>query len=290
MNDALPYTFGGIKKIPAGKARFIILPIPYEGTISFKPGTKFGPEAIIFSSRYMELYEEETNTQPWENGIITLSEITQDVHSAEKMMKKIQRNVKKLLKDNKFVFALGGEHSISFPIISEYKHKYPDLRVLHFDAHADLRKQYEGSKFSHASVMRRISELNCEIYSFGIRSLSNEEAKDLQELKNIHIHFAHNCRNQALIDKATSLPDGNYYISIDIDCFDPSVVPDTGTPEPGGFTWYEITDFLRKFASTHKIIGADIVELAPSNHYCASAFLAAKLVYKLIAYICANEL
>lgn len=289
ISESLPYTFGGIKKIPARSARFIILPIPYEGTVSFRTGTKFGPESIIFSSRYMELFDEETNTEPWENGIITLPEITQEVDSPGKMMKKIQKTVRKLLKNNSFIFTLGGEHSLSFPIVLEYKQKYPDLRVIHFDAHADLRKEYEGSKFSHASVMRRILETGCEIYSFGIRSLSKEESDEIQHMKNVHINFAYSCRNQTLIDKAVSLPDGNYYISIDIDCFDPSVVPDTGTPEPGGLTWYEITGFLKKFASRHKIVGADLVELAPSNHYCPSSFLAAKLIYKLIAYICAGK-
>ncbi len=289
MSEVLPYTFGGIKKIPASQARFMILPVPYEGTVSFRTGTKFGPEAVIFSSRYMELYDEETDTEPWENGIITLPVITQEVDSAGKMMKKIQKTVGKLLKDNKFVFAIGGEHSISFPIVLEYRKKYPDLKVLHFDAHADLRKEYEGSKFSHASVMRRISEIGCEIFSFGIRSLSKEEADALPEIRNVHINFAYKCRNQDLIKMAASLPDGNYYISIDIDCFDPSVVPDTGTPEPGGFTWYEVTGFLKDFVATHNVVAADLVELAPSNHYCPGSFLAAKLIYKTIAYVCTSQ-
>jgi len=289
MADALAYTFGGMKKIPLRKAKFIILPIPYEGTVSFKPGARFGPESIILSSRYMELYEEETQTEPWKQGIITLPEITQNVDSAEKMMKKIQKTVRNLLKQDRFIFVVGGEHSISFPSVLEYKQKYPDLKLLHFDAHADLRKDYEGSKFSHASVMRRIAETGCEIYSFGIRSLSKEEATDMSGLRNVHIYFAHNCRNQNLIDKASTLPKGRYYISIDIDCFDPSIVPDTGTPEPGGLTWYEVCGFLKNFAATHTVVGADIVEIAPSHHYCASSFLAAKLIYKLIAYICAGK-
>ncbi|MCM8817095.1 MAG: agmatinase [Candidatus Omnitrophica bacterium] len=285
MSEALPYTFGGIKAISLNRSKFVILPVPYEGTVSFRPGTRFGPESIILSSRYMELYDEETNSEPWLVGIITLPEIVQEIDSAPKMMKKIAKTAEKIIEKDKFLITLGGEHSISFPVVKEYQKKYPNLKVIHFDAHADLRMEYEGSKSSHASVIRRISELGCEIFSFGIRSLSKEEADDLAKLKNVHINFAYNCRNQDLIDKAANLPQGNYYITIDIDCFDPSVVPDTGTPEPGGLTWYEVTGFLRKFIESHNVVGADLVELAPSNHYCASSFLAAKLVYKIIAYL-----
>jgi len=289
MIESLPYTFGGLRKIPLKKAKFVILPVPYEATVSFRPGTRFGPEAIILSSRFMELYDEETNTEPWLNGILTLPEIVQDIDSTQKMMKKIQKNVSKFINNNHFVFVLGGEHSISFPVVKEYQKKYPDLKLVHFDAHADLRKEYEGSKSSHASVMRRISELGIDIYSFGIRSISKEEADDQKNLKNVHIYFAHQYRNQQLLSIAQQLPEGKYYISIDIDCFDPSFVPDTGTPEPGGLTWYEVTGFLKKFIQTHDVVGADLVELAPSHHYCSSSFLAAKLVYKTIAYICCKK-
>ncbi|MCM8822455.1 MAG: agmatinase [Candidatus Omnitrophica bacterium] len=285
MNKALPYTFGGLEKISLSGARFVILPVPYEATVSFKPGTRFGPESILLSSRYMELYDEETDSEPWRNGIITLPEIVQEIDSAGKMMKKISSIAKKMIEKDKFIFTLGGEHSISFPVVKEYKKKYPNLKVIHFDAHADLRNEYEGSGSSHACVMRRISELGCEIFSFGIRSISKEEKNVLPELKNVHINFAHICRNQTLIDKAGSIPEGDYYISIDIDCFDPSVVPDTGTVEPGGLTWYEATGFLKKFIAGHRVVGADLVELSPSNHYCASSFMAAKLIYKIIAYI-----
>ncbi|MCX7705655.1 MAG: agmatinase [bacterium] len=285
MNEALPYTFGGIQPVPLNRAKFVILPVPYEATVSFKPGTRFGPESIIFSSRFMELYDEETNSEPWKSGIITLPEIVQEIDSAAKMMKKIGKYAGKIIKKDKFLFTLGGEHSISFPVINEYHKKYPDLKIIHFDAHADLRVEYEGSKSSHASVMRRVSEIGCEIFSFGIRSMSKEESEDLQNLKNVCINFAYKCRNQDLIDKASALPEGNYYISIDIDCFDPSIVPDTGTPEPGGLTWYEITGFLKTFIQNHTVVGADLVELAPSHHYCASSFLAAKLIYKIFAYL-----
>ncbi|HOL50503.1 MAG TPA: arginase family protein, partial [bacterium] len=139
MNDALPYTFGGIKQIPLSRAKFVILPVPYESTVSFKPGTRFGPEAIIFSSRFMELYEEETHSEPYLEGILTPGEIVQEIDSAGKMMKKIQNTARKFVEKNCFVFTLGGEHSISFPLVKEHQKKYPDLKILHFDAHADLR-------------------------------------------------------------------------------------------------------------------------------------------------------
>lgn len=289
MSEALPYTFGGIAPVSINKAKFVILPVPYEATVSFRPGTRFGPESIILSSRFMELYDEETNSEPWHDGIITLPEIVQEIDSAPKMMRKIAKTARKIIEKNKFLFTLGGEHSISFPVVKEYQKKYPDLKILHLDAHADLRIKYEGSKSSHASVMRRISEIGCEIFSFGIRSMSKEEADALQQLKNVHINLACNCKNQKLIDTAGHLPHGNYYITIDIDCFDPSVVPDTGTPEPGGLHWYEVTEFLKKFIGLQNVVGADLVELAPSNHYCPSSFLAAKLVYKTIGYLTAKK-
>lgn len=290
MTESLPYTFGGIEKIHPDKARFVILPVPYEGTVSFKPGTRFGPESIIMCSRYMELYDEETGSEPWKSGIATLPEIVQEVDSASKMMKKIAKSARKIIQKNKFLFTLGGEHSISFPIVMEYKKIYPEIKIIHFDAHADLRSEYEGSKSSHASVMRQIAETGCEIFSFGIRSMSKEEADVVPELKNVHLNFAFQCRGQDLIDRIKTIPEGNYYITIDIDCFDPSAVPDTGTPEPGGLMWYEVTGFLKNFVATHNIVGADIVELAPSNHYCASSFLAAKLVYKLMAYLVSRKM
>ncbi len=290
MIEALPYTFGGIKPIPFNRAKFVILPVPYEGTVSFKPGTRFGPESIILSSRFMELYDEETDSEPWEKGILTLPEIVQEIDSAADMMQKIAKAAKKIIEKDKFLFTLGGEHSISFPVFKKYQEKYPNLGLIHFDAHADLRIEYEGSRSSHASVIRRISETGCKIYSFGIRSLSKEERDDMPELKNVHIYFAHKYRNQDLVDMAKNIPAGNYYITIDIDCFDPSVVPDTGTPEPGGLTWYEVTCFLKNFIQTHNVVGADLVELAPSNHYCPSSFLAAKLVYKIIAYLTAKSI
>ncbi|MCM8764167.1 MAG: agmatinase [Candidatus Omnitrophica bacterium] len=288
MNDVLPYTFGGLEKIPLNRARFVILPVPYEATVSFKPGTRFGPESILLSSRYMELYDEETDSEPWRNGIITMPEIVQQIDSTRKMMKKISSIAKKIIEKDKFLFTIGGEHSISFPVVKEYKKKYQDLKIIHFDAHADLRIQYEGSGSSHACVMRRISELGCEIFSFGIRSISKEEKDVLRELKNVCINFAHACRNQILIDKARTIPEGTYYISIDIDSFDPSVVPDTGTPEPGGLTWHEVTGFLKEFIRGHRVVGADLVELSPSNHYCSSSFMAAKLIYKILAYLTAK--
>ncbi len=285
MAEALPYNFGGLEVIPLKNARFVILPVPYESTVSFRTGTRFGPESIILSSRYMELYDEETDCEPWKNGILTLPEIVQDIDSVSKMMKKISTAAKKMIEKDKFLFTIGGEHSISFPLVKECQKKYPDLKVLHFDAHADLRNEYEGSKFSHACVMKRISELGCQIFSFGIRSLSKEEADELPGLKNVNVYYACKYRDWQLIKKAKEIPEGNYYISIDIDCFDPSFVPDTGTPEPGGLSWYEITEFLKSFIETHNIVAADLVELAPSNQYSPGSFLAAKLIYKIFAYL-----
>jgi agmatinase len=284
MNQKHPYTFAGLPEIPYRDAKFLILPVPYEATVSFRRGAKFGPEGIICSSRYMELFDEETMSEPV-TGIMTLPEIPVDIDSPAKMMKRIENAAARHVKERKFLIGLGGEHSISIPLIKLQAALHKKLKIIHLDAHADMRETFDGSKLSHACVMRRAVEFGCDVFSFGIRSISKEEFEFISGNKHVSVVFAHQMHEKQIRSYIETLPQGPYYISIDLDFFDPAYIPETGTPEPGGFGWYQTLGFLRGLIETGEVIGADVVELAPSFTYSPSCFFAARLVYKLISYL-----
>jgi len=288
MTSEFKYNFCGIPEIPLKKAKFIILPIPYESTVSFQVGTKFGPESILFSSRQMELYDEELEKETYKVGIKTVGEIIPKHSSTLEMVKEIENVVFSFLKKDKIVIGLGGEHTISIGIFNALQKKNPEIKVLHLDAHGDLRDEYEGTKYSHACVIRRMLEKKCNIYSIGIRSISGEEANFLKREKaGIKINFGYKMKKNWFEEIPNTLPSGKYFITIDVDFFDPSIVPDTGTPEPGGFFWYETIKFFKNFLFRKdiEVFGFDVVELAPKNFFSPSCFLISKLIYKLIGYI-----
>jgi agmatinase len=286
MNETFTYTFLGMQNPPYEESKFLILPIPYEATVSFGRGTRFGPEGIILSSRYLELFDEEIKSEPYKQvGIFTLPEISIESNSVPQMFRKIEISVQKYLEDKKFIISLGGEHSISVPLIQKHRIFYPDLKVIHLDAHADMRKSYEGSKYNHACVIRRIVESGCEVFSFGIRSLSKEEFEFISESKLNHMFFDINIHDKPLENFANNIPDGNYYLTIDLDVFDPAIVPEVGTPEPGGLNWYSCLKFIRRLIISKNVVGVDIVELAPKHPYSTSSFFSAKLAYKIISYL-----
>ncbi|MCM8757267.1 MAG: agmatinase [Candidatus Omnitrophica bacterium] len=283
-----PYTFGGLADLPLKKAKFVLLPVPYEATVSYQVGTKFGPQAIIHASRNMELYDEELEMEPWQAGIKTLPGLVPEKHTPARMAKLIEKTTSSLLIKDKFVLALGGEHSISPSLVAGYRSFYPELRVLHLDAHADLRERYEGTPYSHASAVRRILEMGCQVFSLGIRSISQEEKEFLRKEKPpVEIHWAYTMEPDWPENLSQKAPAGIYYLTFDLDFLDPSIMPDTGTPEPGGFLWWETLRFLRLFLERQdvKLVGADIVELAPKNFFSPACFLASRLVYKIIGYL-----
>ncbi|MCL5674633.1 MAG: agmatinase [Candidatus Omnitrophica bacterium] len=288
MNKSASYNFLGIQNPSYEKTKFVILPIPYEATVSFGRGTRFGPEGIILSSRYVELFDEETKTEPYRKGIFTLPEIPIESNSVPEMFKQIERTIQKHLKKKKFIISLGGEHSLSIPVIQSHRIFYPDLKVIHFDAHADMRNVYEGSRFNHACVIRRVTEAGCEVFSFGIRSLSGEEFEYISSSKMNHVFYDIDTYDKPLENFIDNIPDGNYYLTIDLDVFDPSVVPEVGTPEPGGLRWYSSLKFIRKIIMSKNIVGVDIVELAPKHPYSPSCFFSAKFIYKIISYLSQN--
>jgi len=288
MPREAPYTFAGLPEISLQKARMVILPIPYECTVSYQVGTKFGPEAIIHASRNMELYDEQLQTEPWKIGLKTLPGLVPERQSPARMARVIEKTVSSVLAKGKFVISLGGEHSISPAVIAAHRKFYPRLRVLHLDAHADLRDSYEGTPYNHACAVRRILEGNCPVFSLGIRSVSQQEIEFLKKEKPpVEIHWAYAMAADWPERLSRKAPAGCYYLTLDLDFFDPAIVPDTGTPEPGGFFWWETLRFLELFTGREDIelVGFDIVELAPKNFFSPSCFLTARLIYKIISYL-----
>lgn len=265
------------------KSKVIILPIGYEVTASYLKGTKEGPRAIIKASHYVELYDEELDIELYKIGIHTLPEITSE-ESPQKVIEQIASKVSQLSNQKKFILGLGGEHSITIGIIKGLKGNYKDLSVLLLDAHADLRDEYEGEKLSHACVSRRIIEM-LPITIAGVRSLSLEEAEYIKSNPVNIFYSMHMQENTNWEEEVISTLTENVYLSIDLDVFDPSIMPGVGSPEPGGLNWYDIIKFLRILSDERHIIGSDIVELSPQPGIVVSDFTAAKLAYKLIGYI-----
>jgi agmatinase len=267
-------------------SRVVIFPLPYEFTSSYLPGSRFAPREIIQASRFMELYDEELSRQPAEVGIHTLTEAEPIAGDPETMLSAIHEKAKEILGDGKFIIAIGGEHSISYPLIHAHQELHPELSVLQLDAHADLRQSYQGTPFSHASVMRRVVEM-VPLVQVGLRSMSQEEAEAIPHLstrifpaKDIVLQ---NQRDwiEEVIKNLTQM----VYITIDADCFDPSVMPAVASPEPGGLSWYEVLSLLREVAKRRVVIGGDFVELTPRGDLTSqSSFTAARLIYKLIGY------
>ena len=272
-------------------SRVVILPIPYEATTSYRKGCENGPDALLEASQQLENYDDELEREiASDAGIYTYSPIADtrnaQLISSERMLQVTRETVSQLIQDEKFVIALGGEHSITSGIVEAYRQESTEpFTVIQIDAHGDLRHEYEGSIYSHACVMRRIVEMGLPTLPIGIRSVCKEEA-DLIKEKSIPVIWAREiAKDQDWIERAiASIPTQRVFITIDVDGIDPTLMPGVGTPEPGGLNWYAITTFLRRVFETYEVIGCDVMELAPVVDSVVSEFTAAKLVYKLIGY------
>lgn len=289
----LPMNFGGIDEEEYSSfdaARVLILPVSYEGTVSYGTGTGAGAMAIVDASRNMELYEEETGSEVYKIGIHTLPEFTPR-ETPDAMMNELYDYTKSLLSKNKFICMLGGEHSVSAPIIQAHNEKFEDMSVLQIDAHADLRDTYDGTPHSHASIMARVvKDMRIPSVQVGIRSISSDEAWSLKDDLPTKIFWARDIVGRTdWIDEAVDSLTDNVYLTIDIDGLDPSIVPTTGTPEPGGLSWYETLTLVRKLAEKKNVVGMDLVEYSYFENYDSPAFLCSKLVYKSLAYIFQDE-
>jgi agmatinase len=284
-----PQNFGGLPEEHSGydTSRAVIFPVPLERTTSYEHGTRNGPAAILEASRNMELYDDELELEPYkEIGIHTLAPIDTMDGTLDEVLTELFTAQQALLDDEKFPVALGGEHSLTPPLVQAVAKKYRDLTVLQIDAHADLRDEYQANPASHACAMRRVLE-NCPAVQVGIRSLSAEEAKAIPHVRT-KIYWAKDIGRAPLkswIAKVLSDLSSHVYLTVDLDGFDPSIVPATGTPEPGGLDWVQVTSLIRAVADHKKIVGLDVVELSPRPGEHASDFLAAKLVYKCLGYI-----
>jgi agmatinase len=242
-------------------------------------GSEKGPEAIIEASANMELYDIDTGTEVFRQGIFTCEPVI--AAAAGEMLEKSRSKATELLNDGKFVVALGGEHTVSLGVIQACHERRPGLSVLHLDAHADTRDTYEGDKFSHACVMARVRELTKETVSVGIRSMDSSEVQGMDRSRVFFAHELHGRHGWAeeVVQKLTD----EVYITIDLDVFDPGIMPSTGTPEPGGLGWYQVLSLLKAVAKHRTIVGLDVVELCPGENK-APDFLAAKLIYALLSH------
>jgi agmatinase len=271
-------------------AKVVILPISYEATVSYGGGTGRGAMEIIGASRHLELYDEETNREVWKIGIHTHTELSAE-STPEKMHEVILNRARQLVAPGRILVSIGGDHSISGPLIRAHSEKFSNISVLQIDAHCDLRDSYDGTKLSHASVMRRVSEdMKIPIVQCGIRSVSYSEAKIIPELP-VKVFYARDIVGRTdWWEQAVDALHENVYLSIDIDGFDPSLVPETGTPEPGGLGWYEVLGLIRTVARKRKLVGIDLVEYAPGEVAGPGAFIGAKLLYKCLAYLFRGKL
>jgi len=276
-------TYAGI---PAENATYqnskvVLVTVPYDGTSTWGKGADKGPELFLDASENMELYDIETDTEPYLQGVYMAGEVSEK-SSPEKMVEAVYQKTKELVKDREKLFTLiGGEHSVSIGSIRAVGEEYHNLTVLQLDAHTDLRPEYHGSKNNHACAVFEANQKH-KLVQVGIRSMDAEEK---QYLPHKRVFFAHEiAKNDNWIKDVLDKVSGNVYITIDLDAFDPSIAPSTGTPEPGGLQWYPTLKLLKKVFKKCNVVAFDIVELMDSPQAKPTAFLAAKLYYKMLAY------
>ena len=278
--------FLGIDAELTRSPQVIVVPFGLEKTVSYGGGTKNGPKEIIKASHQVELFDEELNKEPYkEIGIKTLKPFTikNKIESALDQLSKINEDI---LSSNKFPLVFGGEHSITPGSIKPFAKKYDEITLLHFDAHADLRESYQGEKFSHASAIKRCLDYkNLKVVSFGIRNLSKEEMDFYNDNRDrIEIFWGKDKKTWDLSQIDKFFKNKNVYITFDVDGFDASIMPATGTPEPGGMLWEDVLPIIKKVCQISNVVGADINELAPIKNFDSYNFLVAKLAYKIISY------
>ena len=261
-------------------SKIVLIPVPYDGTSTWQKGSDKGPDAFLNASENMELYDIETDSEVYKEGIYLTEPIAEN-QSPESVVNAVHAVTKDYIKRNKFVTLLGGEHSISIGSIRAFHECFDNLTVLQIDAHADLRKEYNGSVYNHACAVYEASKMT-NLVQVGIRSMDSSEKRVMDMDK---VFFAHDMAyDDYWTDKVIDLCSDNVFITFDLDAFDPSIMPSTGTPEPGGLFWYETLDFLKSVFERKNVVGFDIVELCPNENEKSSDFLAAKLYYKMLSY------
>lgn len=274
--------FGGIEDRFAQfeSAKVLLQSIPYDGTSTWGKGADKAFPAFLDAAENMELYDIETNSEVYKQGVFIVDAVTEK-SSPEAMFQAVYQQSKKLLKTGKFLTSFGGEHSVSIGIIKAFYEKYPDITILQLDAHSDLRPEYDGTPYNHACAVHDASK-HANLVQVGIRSMDTVELPFLNKKK---CFFAEDMfHNNDWVEKSLALMGDQVYITIDLDVFDPSIMPATGTPEPGGMNWNTMIGYLKKVFAQKNVLGFDIVELAPIDGFKAPNFLVAKLYYKLLSY------
>lgn len=287
-----PHTFLGVPEADTtfDEAPVAILPVPYEATVTWMSGTRHGPGAIITASQHLETYDHELDAEPYAAGLHTLPELLLPAVGPETALAVLRTAIDALLDRQKFVVMLGGEHSLSGPPILAHASRLPAgqrLSVLQLDAHSDLRDEYDGTPYSHASVMRRVLD-RVDLVPVGVRSLTGEERALISD-RSLPVTFAHEMQEEGWIDRVVDSLGDKVYITFDVDYLDPGVMPSTGTPEPGGGSWFPTLALLDRVFRERSVVGCDVVELAPIPGLVAPDFLAAKLVYKMIGFWARGE-
>lgn len=277
-------TFAGVPEAfgEYDQAKVVLIPVPYDGTSTWVKGADKGPEAFLNAAENMELYDIETDSEVYEQGIFLADPVLENA-SPESMTAAVKAAVTKGIQDKKLVSLFGGEHSISIGSIQAHKAAFPNLTVLQIDAHADLRPSYHGSECNHACALHWASK-NTNLIQVGIRSMDISEKEHMDYGKTFFAQTCHEQDDQEWMDRVLELCTEDVYITIDLDGFDPSVLPSTGTPEPGGLHWYQTLRLLKSVIEKRRLVGFDIVELAPNPEEKASDFVASKLYYKILSY------
>ena len=306
----VPQNFGGLPPEFSrfSSARTVIVPVPYDLTTSYRAGTRHGPQAIVEASTHLELYDEELQSEPYRVGIHTLPPLEPSAASPEETIQRVEDVISWLIERDKFPVMLGGEHSLTLAPVRALHKRFKDFSVLQLDAHADLRDSFQGTKFNHACVGRRIHELGLNLVQIGIRAISSEEAEFIRTAQNLHVCFDYELHQDLtswppsrhrkgelpslfrggaggeVLEQALSKLRDPVYITLDLDVFDPALMPAVGTPEPGGLDWYTVLKILRYVGENYTVLGFDVVELCPIAGMVGPDFLAAKLVYKMLGY------
>ena len=294
-SGTFPWSFASLDGADAdyNTAATAILPVPYDGTVSYRGGARDGPQAIIEASRYLELYEPDLDLEPAQWGIATLPALEPDVSGPEANINRVEQVIGTLADASKLPVMLGGEHSLTLGAVRALAQRHPGLSVLQLDAHADMRDSYQGSQYSHACVMRRVREIvgDGSVVQAGIRSISSEEMRHIRDddLTGVHLYTPGQYNDPAAIDELLAGLGETTYVTVDLDALDPSIMPAVGTPEPGGLSWHETLGILRAVARRSRVIGFDVMELAPNEGPTHAAFTAARLTYKLIGYALAER-
>lgn len=288
LNSLPKYNLFGLEEQDYKKAKVVVLPIPYDSTVTYRSGTREGPRAIIDASRNMELYSLELDADISKMGIYTMDELEPDFSSPEKTVKRIEREIAIMLDDGKVPLLLGGEHTVSLGALQALSKRNKNISVVQFDAHADLRNEFMGSKYTHASVMARARELVKDVASVGIRSTDEKPGRH----KNVKMFPMEEIRSKGIKKIAKELAKATQkeiYLTIDLDVLDPSEMPSVGTPEPGGMRFDDLCFLIKELSQSKKLLGFDIVELCPIPYLHAPNYLAAKLAYLTIGYFLYND-